>query len=147
MNLLTALRTAGGQYKSGADFAQAAGLSRAAIWKQVEELRARGYEIEARRHQGYRLVSAPDLPYAEEIWNGLSTRVFGREAVYLASTSSTNDQVRMLGQQGRPEGTLVVAERQTSGRGRLAVHGPHRRVACGSVCSSNPAWLSRISAL
>ncbi|MGQ9778925.1 MAG: biotin--[acetyl-CoA-carboxylase] ligase [Bacillota bacterium] len=119
MELLAALRAADGEFVSGRRLAEEAGLTRAAIWKQIEELRARGYLIEAVPRRGYRLVAAPDRPYPEEIWHGLATSCFGRRAVYLPSTGSTNDEAKRLAAAGWPEGTLVAAEEQTAGRGRL----------------------------
>lgn len=119
MEILSTLRAAAGGFLSGAEIAQAAGLSRAAIWKQVEELRALGYVIEARPHKGYRLVSVPDRAYPEEVQAGLTTTVYGRKAHYLPAVASTNDEAKRLGALGWPEGTLVVAEYQSAGRGRL----------------------------
>ncbi|MCL6615511.1 MAG: biotin--[acetyl-CoA-carboxylase] ligase, partial [Firmicutes bacterium] len=119
VDLLAALRAAPGEFVSGRRLAEEAGLSRAAIWKGIEELRARGYVIEALPHRGYRLISAPDRPYPEEIWDGLTTVRFGRRAIYLPSVGSTNDEAKRLAAAGWPEGTLVVAEEQTAGKGRL----------------------------
>ncbi len=56
---------------------------------------------------------------AAEISQGLGTRVIARRIVYRESTSSTNDVAKQLAQAGEPEGTLVIADEQTAGRGRL----------------------------
>ncbi len=56
---------------------------------------------------------------AERILAGLSTAFIGRNLVYLPETGSTNDEARRLAEAGAPEGTLVLAEHQTAGRGRL----------------------------
>lgn len=119
MDVLEALRTGSNQYMSGEELARAAGMSRAAVWKRIEDLRERGYIIDARPHQGYRLLGVPDVPYPQEILAGLQTKVFGRKALFLRETASTNEDAKKLGAEGWPEGTIVAAENQTAGRGRL----------------------------
>lgn len=104
---------------SGERLSDALGISRAAIWKHVEQLRARGYRIEAQHARGYRLAGVPDRLLADEVLPALATRRLGRTIVYFEETDSTNVQAMRLAREGAPEGTLVVAERQTHGRGRL----------------------------
>lgn len=118
-DVLAALRAAGDGFVSGERLAELSGLTRAAVWKKIEELRSRGYLIDARTHLGYRLRGAPDTPYPEEVREGLSASVFGREVFYLPSVTSTNEVAKKLAAEGCPEGTLVAAEEQTAGRGRL----------------------------
>ncbi len=104
---------------SGAAEARRLGVTRSALWKQVEALRRMGYEIEAAPRVGYRLTSAPDRPYPWEVRAGLRTKRFGQRVRYLETTASTQDDCRALAEAGAPEGTLVVAERQEAARGRL----------------------------
>lgn len=104
---------------SGARLSQVLGMSRAAVWKHVEQLRAQGYRIEARRARGYRLGATPDRLLPAEIQRLLASTRFGRRIVHFAATDSTNVQAVHAARAGAPEGTLVVAERQTCGRGRL----------------------------
>ena len=104
---------------SGEQLSARLGISRAAIWKHVEQLRARGYRIEAQHARGYRLTGAPDRLLPEEIVPRLTARRLGRRIVYFEETDSTNVQAMRLARDGAPEGTLVLAERQTHGRGRL----------------------------
>jgi BirA family biotin operon repressor/biotin-[acetyl-CoA-carboxylase] ligase len=76
--ILRALRAAGEGPVSGADLSQRLGVSRAAIWARVRELRSFGYEIEASPHRGYRLLRAPDLLHAADLLARLgATRVVG----------------------------------------------------------------------
>lgn len=63
--------------------------------------------------------SAPDLLTAIEIQHGLKTKVMGRQCHSFASVKSTNDHAAQLADQNVPEGTIVTAEQQTKGRGRL----------------------------
>ncbi len=111
-------RLLGGETVSGQEISDALGVTRAAVWKQVERLRERGFVIEARGRQGYRLVSCPDSLLPPVIAQGLTTQWAGREIVYLESVDSTNRAARDLAAQGAKEGTLVIARTQTAGRGR-----------------------------
>ena len=95
------------------------GVSRAQIWKHVENLRRRGYEIDGERGGGYRLGGRPDRLYPEEIAHGLETQWLGREIHYLDTTDSTNRVAFELARSGAPHGCAVIAEGQTAGRGRL----------------------------
>jgi len=116
--VLAALRAAGATATSGESLADSLGVSRVAVSKHVSSLRALGYVIEASPATGYRLVSAPDAALPTEVApllaDPLWTRVEGAE-----ETGSTNDDARVLARRGAPEGTLVVAARQTAGKGRL----------------------------
>jgi BirA family biotin operon repressor/biotin-[acetyl-CoA-carboxylase] ligase len=96
------------------------GVSRAAVWKQIEALRAGGYAIEACSRRGYRLVSAPDTPCAAEVVPLLTTRFVGRECQFLAETESTNRDVAALAVAGAAEGVVIAAGAQTAGRGRMS---------------------------
>ncbi len=106
-------------YLSGQALAEKLGVSRAAVWKHVESLKREGYLIEGVRSRGYRLVGAPDLLTAESIGSLLTTERVGREMVVRVVTGSTNSDALELGRTGKPEGTVVIAEEQTAGRGRL----------------------------
>jgi len=120
VQILNALRQAGEGAVSGAELAQQFGVSRAAVWARIKELRSLGYEIEASPHQGYRLVSAPDLLHADDLLSRLGkTNVIGRDIRVFHQTTSTNDIVEKLARDLVKEGVVVFAESQTSGRGRL----------------------------
>ena len=118
--LLTALRGAGADAVSGVELSGSLGITRAAVWARIEELRRLGYDIEASPHQGYRLISAPDLLHADDLLARLgSTRVVGRDIRVFQETTSTNDVVEKFARDGVKEGVVVFAEAQTRGRGRL----------------------------
>jgi BirA family biotin operon repressor/biotin-[acetyl-CoA-carboxylase] ligase len=105
---------------SGAQLAEQLGISRAAVWARIEELRSLDYEIEAGPHFGYRLVSAPDALHADDLLARLGkTKVIGRDIRVFEQTTSTNDVIEKLARDGVKEGVIVFAESQTSGRGRL----------------------------
>jgi BirA family biotin operon repressor/biotin-[acetyl-CoA-carboxylase] ligase len=104
---------------SGEGLAAQLGLTRAAVWKRVNRLKARGYVIEGSPRRGYRLLAVPDKLLPEEVLEGLKTRAFTGPVHHFETLDSTNDLAKELAAQGAPEGTVVVAEAQTGGRGRL----------------------------
>jgi BirA family transcriptional regulator, biotin operon repressor / biotin---[acetyl-CoA-carboxylase] ligase len=118
--ILMALRAAGSGAISGAELSQELGVSRAAVWARIKDLRALGYEIEASPHLGYRLLSAPDVLHADDLMARLGqTKVIGRDIQVFQETTSTNDVIEKLARDGVKEGAVVFAESQTKGRGRL----------------------------
>lgn len=116
--ILSLFRLKGGEFLSGQEISQTLNISRAAVWKQVEQLRDLGFEIEARRSQGYRLLTGPDLLLASDIEAGLDGTI-DWSVHCLAETGSTNQDLRQLAEQGVAEGAVIVADRQSAGRGRL----------------------------
>ncbi len=113
-----ALEAAGGEGVSGETIAASLGISRVAVSKHVAALRALGYEIRSAPRAGYHLLHVPDICIPEEVGprlrDPLWTACEGGAAV-----DSTNDEAKRLARAGAPEGTVVVAARQTGGRGRL----------------------------
>jgi BirA family transcriptional regulator, biotin operon repressor / biotin---[acetyl-CoA-carboxylase] ligase len=107
------------EYVSGEDLSGHLGISRQALWKHIQELRDAGYDIVAVPHLGYQLVSIPDRLLPAEVNRNLGTRLIGRKLYYFERVSSTMDIAMQLGGANAPEGTLVIAESQTKGRGRL----------------------------
>jgi len=106
-------------YISGEQISRSLKISRSAVWKVMRDLRGDGYDIEAATHCGYRLVKSPDLLYSDEISSGLSTKILGRPIIYLEQTTSTMGAAMDLAVNGSAEGTMVIAETQTKGKGRL----------------------------
>ena len=118
--ILQALRRAGNGFVSGAEISQRLGITRAAIWARIEELRQLGYEISASPHQGYQLQSVPDRLVADDLIGLVAgNHVIGRDIRVFEETNSTNDIVEKLARDGVKEGAVVFAEAQTRGRGRL----------------------------
>ena len=104
---------------SGEKLAVHLGLSRAAVWKRINRLKAQGYAIEGSPRRGYRLLTIPDKLLPEEVLQGLKARRLMGPMHHYETLDSTNDLAKELGSRGAPEGTVVVAETQTRGRGRL----------------------------
>ncbi|HZL42542.1 MAG TPA: biotin--[acetyl-CoA-carboxylase] ligase [Verrucomicrobiae bacterium] len=118
--ILSALRTARNGSVSGADLSVKLGISRAAIWAHIEELRKLGYDISASPHLGYSLLSVPDVLHADDLLSRLPRpKVIGRDIRVFQETTSTNDVIEKLARDGVKEGVVVFAESQTRGRGRL----------------------------
>ena len=118
--LLRALREAGNDAISGTELSHQLGLSRAAVWSRVEELRSLGYDIEASPHLGYRLIASPDLLHADDLMSRLGkTKIIGRDIRVFRQTTSTNDVIDKFARDAVREGVVVFAEAQSGGRGRL----------------------------
>jgi len=117
--ILTILRKSPDRYLSGRLLAESLGLRREAVYQTISQLRQFGYQIESDRRLGYKYKSAPDLLIETEIQEGLKTKVFARRILSYRTLGSTNDIARQLADSGAPEGTLIVAEEQTRGRGRF----------------------------
>lgn len=107
-----------GETISGETMARELGVTRAAVFKHIEQLRALGFGVESAARQGYRLTACPDSLLAPVVRRGLDTRWAGCRIEYLQTVDSTNRYARALAQQGAPHGTLVLADEQTAGRGR-----------------------------
>ena len=115
--ILRILRSADG-YISGQELCNRFGVSRTAVWKAINQLKEAGYEIEAQQNKGYRLMAAPDLMTEAEIKSLMHTEWVAKEVLYFDTIDSTNTKAQELAEKGYPSGTLVVADKQESGKGR-----------------------------
>ena len=104
---------------SGAALSRLLGVSRTAVWKHVKGLRASGYLIEAVPSKGYRLLSSPKVLTQLDLSAGLATRRIGTSIICLKETESTNQVAFKMAEEGAAEGTVVIADAQTAGKGRL----------------------------
>lgn len=117
--ILTMLKNAQPEYISGEDISTTLNVSRTAIWKHINALKDEGYIINSQPKKGYQLQVIPDRLYPEEIKDGLATEFIGHAVIYYDSIGSTNDAARELITKGLPEGTIIITEEQTKGKGRL----------------------------
>ncbi|WP_445492230.1 biotin--[acetyl-CoA-carboxylase] ligase [Niallia sp. 03133] len=117
--LLEAFTSRPDQYISGQELANVLGCSRTAIWKHIEELRKDGFALEAVRKKGYRILNGPKKIIPDEIRFGLKTKSIGRSIYYEETVESTQKIAHKLSIEGAENGTLVVAEEQLGGKGRL----------------------------
>ena len=105
-------------FLSGEDIGRELSITRAAVWKGIKKLREEGYEIEAVTNRGYRLTNPETMYNKRELEQGLKTKTMGQTIYFYEETDTTNNRARELALEGASEGTLVVAEKQTAGRGR-----------------------------
>ncbi|MCP4680775.1 MAG: biotin--[acetyl-CoA-carboxylase] ligase [Desulfobacterales bacterium] len=117
--LLKYLKEKRGNWISGESVSNKLSVSRSAIWKQIKKLREEGYVIESSPKKGYLLSKSSNLLFADDIPGGLDTKVFGKKGIhYFREIGSTNTKAKDLAASGAPEGTIIIAEQQTEGRGR-----------------------------
>ncbi len=134
--LLNQLKDHTHQWVSGEELSRRLGISRTAVWKQVKNLKTDGHHILSAPKKGYRLVKMADVIIADELAATLTTNVMGRPAVrILGETDSTNLQAKVMAAEGVAEGSLVVADTQTHGRGRRGRtwHSPSGRNIYASI--------------
>lgn len=117
--MLSLLEQHRGEPLSGAAAAKMLGLSRAAVWKAIEELRKEGYAITAVTNRGYRLSETNDLLSAEGIFVHCADLPITKEQIHVEKVvDSTNRLARMMAVEGAAHGSVFLAEEQTQGRGR-----------------------------
>ena len=134
---------------SGETLSSLLGVSRAQVWKHINQLRKRGYQIDGSPGGGYRLLELPDRLYPEQINRGIKTNWLAREIVYFEETESTNLDAGRLAREGATHGTAVIAEGQTAGRGRLGreFHSPSYQNLYTSIVLRPSLDIARIPTL
>ena len=106
------------QYHSGEELSVRLGVSRTAVWKAACRLREQGYAIESVTRLGYRLTALPD-GMTKELLEQYLPQGRGETVICYEETDSTNTRGMQLALEGAPTGTVVLADRQTHGNGRL----------------------------
>ena len=104
---------------SGQEISENLGVSRQAVWKSINALKEKGYEIQSVTNRGYRLVSSPNYLNESSLKSLLHNKIIGKNLIVLDSVDSTNDCLKKLGNEGCENGTVVVTREQTKGKGRL----------------------------
>jgi BirA family biotin operon repressor/biotin-[acetyl-CoA-carboxylase] ligase len=107
------------EFLSGEKLSKSLGLSRAAVWKSIKKLQSLGYKIESKQNAGYKIYPNPSLLFPWEISDGLQTDTIGGKIYYFDTIDSTQNFALELSHRPHENGSLVIAERQTQGRGRL----------------------------
>ncbi|MBC8569269.1 biotin--[acetyl-CoA-carboxylase] ligase [Zongyangia hominis] len=117
--LLEILDEAGGGYVSGEELASRMGVTRAAVWKGIKQLREEGYDIRSKTNSGYALGRDLDLITPQKIAAQCAHGAPAQRIVVEECVTSTNTLLRQLAMEGAPEGTVLVAQEQSEGRGRM----------------------------
>ena len=115
--ILQLLRNTQG-YVSGQQLCDELGVSRTAVWKVINQLKEEGYEIEAVRNRGYRILEAADVLNGSEIKSRLRTQKIGGQVYYQSEIDSTNSWMKRLAEEGVPDGSVTIADMQSRGKGR-----------------------------
>jgi BirA family biotin operon repressor/biotin-[acetyl-CoA-carboxylase] ligase len=103
---------------SGARIAREIGVSRSMVWQWVRQLRGLGVRVKGKAGTGYFLERVPDILTPDMLRQRLKGSLFGKHIYHFFKTDSTNRVALELGHAGEPEGTVVLAEEQTAGKGR-----------------------------
>ncbi len=106
-------------YVSGQELADQIGISRAAIWKIINQLKQEGYEIDSSNGKGYLLKDSNDILSEEAIRLHLDSSLQKNKIIVKNSLESTNTFAKILGMESAEHGTVVVANEHTKGRGRF----------------------------
>lgn len=117
--LIELLATNGAAFISGQRISEVLEISRTAVWKQMKRLEKDGYQIEAVPNKGYRIVTFPSKMSRNTLQWGLKTAWLGKSMVYQAQLASTQTKANILAQDGCAHGTVVIADKQVTGRGRM----------------------------
>ncbi|MBF8983590.1 biotin--[acetyl-CoA-carboxylase] ligase [Lutibacter sp. B2] len=117
--ILEVLREHKDTFVSGEDLSKKIGVSRTAVWKHMKQLKEDGYQIESVSRKGYHLVKEGDTLDPNVLEVDLKNEYIGKKIYHFESVDSTNNVAKKMAHEGAIEGTVVIAEEQTKGRGRL----------------------------
>ena len=118
VKVLKFLQTHNTEYLSGQDLSDVLRISRVAIWKHIKKIQELGYVVESKQKLGYKLISNSDLLLPWEITSGLKTKIIGQQAYYFDSLDSTQNQALKMAGEPTNDGSVIIAEKQTGGKGR-----------------------------
>lgn len=117
--ILEVLKKNRNKFISGEHLSNQLGVTRTSIWKHINSLKKQGYKIESISRKGYKLLEAPDILSREELLIELESSRLGNSIHTFETVDSTSNYAKKLALDGAVEGTIVISNRQTGGRGRL----------------------------
>ena len=117
--ILYLFKSAQNKYLSGEDISRKFNITRSAVWKHIQKLKKTGYEIEAVPHLGYKLVGLPEDLLSDDIKYKLKTKIIGKQVITFSQVESTNDVAYSMAEKKACEGTVVLSQQQSKGKGRL----------------------------
>lgn len=104
---------------SGQHISEKLNVSRTSVWKYINMLKEEGYLIESVSKKGYKLLKSPDILTENEITPYLNTKYIGNKIIHFHTINSTNTKAKELASLGEENGTIILSEEQTLGKGRL----------------------------
>ncbi|MDC0168396.1 biotin--[acetyl-CoA-carboxylase] ligase [Candidatus Nitrosopelagicus sp.] len=119
VKVLSFFQTHDSEYLSGQDLSDVLKISRVAVWKHIKKIKTLGYKIESKQKLGYRLVKDTEKLLPWEITTNLKTKVIGKRVHYFEEIDSTQNFAQQIASDEKENGAIIIAEKQTSGRGRL----------------------------
>ena len=119
VKVLSFFQTHDSEYLSGEDLSDVLKISRVAVWKHIKKIQSLGYKIESKQKLGYRLISETEKLLPWEITKDLKTKTVGKRVYYFEEIDSTQNFAEQIALDGKENGTIVIAEKQTAGKGRL----------------------------
>ena len=119
VKVLSFFQTHDSEYLSGQDLSDVLKISRVAVWKHIKKIQSLGYKIESKQKLGYRLVDDTEKLLPWEITQNLKTKLIGKRVYYFEEIDSTQNFAQQIAFDKKEDGTIVIAEKQTNGKGRL----------------------------
>ncbi|MBC8251271.1 MAG: biotin--[acetyl-CoA-carboxylase] ligase [Candidatus Nitrosopelagicus sp.] len=119
VKVLSFFQTHDSEYLSGQDLSDVLKISRVAVWKHIKKIQTLGYKMESKQKLGYRLVDDTEKLLPWEIIRDLKTKVIGKRVYYFEEIDSTQNFAQGIASNKKENGSIIIAEKQTTGRGRL----------------------------
>jgi len=117
--VLSFLQQNGRESISGEEIAKQLGVTRNTVWKAVNKLKEEGYEISAGTNRGYVLNSSGDALTSASILQHIPKEYCDLDIIVEDRVTSTNTVLKKLAEQGSKEGTVLISQEQTAGKGRM----------------------------
>ena len=131
VKVLTFLQTHNTEYLSGQDLSDVLKISRVAVWKHIKKIRELGYTVESKQKLGYKLLANSELLLPWEITSNLKTKIIGKQVYYFDSIESTQNQALKMASDPTNNGAVIIASKQTGGKGRSEEDGFHQKGGFG----------------
>ena len=119
LKVLKFLKSHKNDFLSGQDLSDVLKISRVAVWKHIKTIKSLGYKIESKQKLGYRLVKNSEKLLPWEITDGLKTKIVGKKVYYFDTIDSTQNFAVEISEKNDENGSVIISQRQTSGRGRM----------------------------
>ena len=119
VKVLSFFQTHDSEYLSGQDLSDVLKISRVAVWKHIKKIQTLGYKIESKQKLGYRLIDNTEKLLPWEITRDLKTQLIGKRVYYFEEIDSTQNFALQIAPNKKENGTIVIGQKQTNGKGRL----------------------------